>query len=184
MDEWIHCILWGATSISVCPKPLPSDYGWYCGQPWSSYLGICDNVFTSKRGHSVFGFTFPRVVWTRLRGERALLEGFIFATSVLLMVTGHSRHSSQPYLMLKCPMVASGKQSVGHHIEEVSVQIAGTWSSNWGGTCKQDGEICWILVDFLVWFAEWILGGLIVSHNVYLHSCFLLPQILRCSIYS
>lgn len=25
--NWIHCILWRTTSISVCPKPLPSCYG-------------------------------------------------------------------------------------------------------------------------------------------------------------
>lgn len=57
----------------------------------------------------------------------APLEGFRFATSVLLMVTGHSRHSLITLFdVLKCPMAASGKQPVGHHGEEVSVQIAGT----------------------------------------------------------
>lgn len=43
------------------------------------------------KGDSVFRFTFPRVFEQGLGEEGALLEMFRFATSVLLMVTDHSR---------------------------------------------------------------------------------------------
>lgn len=91
--------------------------------------------FTSKRGQSVFGFTFPR----------ALLEVFRFATSVLVMVAGHSRCFLLPYLMLKCPTAASGKQAWPSRVGRHQGNYQAPESPNWGSCCKQDGETCWIL---------------------------------------
>lgn len=89
-----YSVYFGGPPQLVCPKPLPSGYGWYCRQPWSSYLGIHD-MFSPLKGDIVsLGSLFQGLFEQGLGEKVALLEGFRFATSVLLMVTGHSRHSS------------------------------------------------------------------------------------------
>lgn len=67
MDEWIHCILWGTTAISVCPKPLPPNHGWCCRLPCSIYLDVCD-TFPFWKGTV---FTFPRVL-SKAQGKKWL----------------------------------------------------------------------------------------------------------------
>lgn len=143
VDEWIHCILWGTTTISVCPKLLPSNCRGCCRLPCSVHLDIRSWYISPLKGDRVFRYTSPRVFEQGLGEEVALLEVFRFTPSVLLLLTNNSRHCFWLSLMLKRPTAASGEQlwTMARRMyqwKDLELQL---------GKCQQDPDTYWILAQ-------------------------------------